>query len=79
VGPATLPQHQEPNFMTVNTTQEQRLKIRREQKIQRQANLSHFTKFGKIQWNSGKFDRNAFDERKEHEFFENMKIGRIGR
>jgi hypothetical protein len=76
VGPATLPQHQEPNFMTVNTTQEQRLKIRREQKIQRQANLSHFTKFRK---NSGKFDRNAFDEQKEQEFFENMKIGRIGR
>jgi hypothetical protein len=41
------------------------LKIRREQKIRRQANPSHFTKFEKIRWNSGKFDRNAFDGRKE--------------
>jgi hypothetical protein len=34
-------------------------------------------KFGKIRRNSGKFDRNAFDERKEQEFFENTKIGQI--
>jgi hypothetical protein len=33
--------------------------------------------FYKIWQNLGKFDRNAFDERKEQEFFENMKIGRI--
>jgi hypothetical protein len=56
-------------------TLDQCLKIRREQKIQRQANPSHFTKFGKIWRNLGKFDRNAFDERKEQEFFENTKIG----
>jgi hypothetical protein len=40
---------------------------------------SEFVAFYKIQKknqrNSGKFDRNAFDERKEQEFFENMKIG----
>jgi hypothetical protein len=35
--------------------------------------------FYKIRRNSGKFDRNAFDERKEHEIFENTKIGRICR
>jgi hypothetical protein len=40
---------------------------------------SHFIKFGKIWQNSGKFDWNAFDEQKEQEFFENTKIGRIGR
>jgi hypothetical protein len=44
---------------------DQCLKIRREQKIWRQANPSHFTKFGKIRQNSGKFDQNTFDERKE--------------
>jgi hypothetical protein len=51
------------------------LKIQREQKIRRQVNPSHFTKFGKIRRNSEKFDRNAFDERKEQEFFGNTKIG----
>jgi hypothetical protein len=38
-----------------------------------------FYKIQKNQWNLEKFDRNAFDERKEQEFFENMKIGRIYR
>jgi hypothetical protein len=58
---------------------DQCLKIRREQKIRRQVNPSRFIKFGKIQRNSEKIDRNAFDERKEQEFFENTKIGRICR
>jgi hypothetical protein len=46
-----------------------------EQKIRSQVNLSHFTKYEKIQQNLRKFDQNAFDERTEQEFFENMKIG----
>jgi hypothetical protein len=49
------------------------LKIQREQKIRRQSNPSHFTKFGKIRRNLGKFDRNAFDERKEQEFLKTRK------
>jgi hypothetical protein len=36
---------------------------------------SHFTKFEKIRRNSKKIDRNAFDKRKEQDFFENTKIG----
>jgi flagellar biosynthesis chaperone FliJ len=55
------------------------LKIWQEKKIERQVNPLHFTKFEKIQRNSEKIDQNAFDERKEPEFFENTKIGRISR
>jgi hypothetical protein len=40
--------------------------------------MSYFIKFGKIQQNSGKFDQNAFDERKKQKFFKNTKIGQIG-
>jgi hypothetical protein len=39
-------------------------------------NVLHFIKSENIQWNSEKFSRNVFDERKEQEFFENTKIGR---
>jgi uncharacterized C2H2 Zn-finger protein len=63
----------------INSTCTQCLKIRQEQKIRRQVNSSHFTKFRKIQRNLKKFDRNAFDEQKEQGFFENTKIDRICR
>jgi uncharacterized C2H2 Zn-finger protein len=62
------------------TTCSRCLKIRREQKKNwRQVNPSYFIKFEKFWQNLEKFNRNAFDERKEQEFFENTKIGRICR
>jgi hypothetical protein len=45
-------------------------------KIQ-EANPLHFIKFKKIQRNSEKFDRNAFDERKEHDFFKTRKSAEL--